>query len=113
MEYKFSRCFCLQIPNVEEAIEFYRTTMGLKLVRRDSEVIELGAGEFRFFLDQGTPLGPIMEYIVPDLQAAKEELLTKGCQVVSWGGKGKPCYLRDPFGMVFNVFEEAFIKSKI
>jgi catechol 2,3-dioxygenase-like lactoylglutathione lyase family enzyme len=106
MKYKFSRCFCIQTPNVEEAIEFYRTTMGLKLVRRDSEVIELAAGEFRFFLDQGTPLGTIMEYIVPNLEAAKEELLGAGCKVVSWGGKGKPCYMRDPFGMVFNLFEE-------
>lgn len=29
----------------------------------------------------------------------------KGCQVVVWEGGGKPCYMRDPYGFVFNLWE--------
>jgi hypothetical protein len=32
-------------------------------------------------------MGPILEFLVPDLDAAKEELLAKGCQVFVCEGK--------------------------
>ncbi|MBI2845393.1 MAG: hypothetical protein HYX86_02480 [Chloroflexi bacterium] len=50
--------------------------------------------------------GPVFEFIVADLEEAKGELLAAGCQVVRWEGKGRPCYMRDPFGFTFNLYEE-------
>jgi hypothetical protein len=47
-----------------------------------------------------------MEFLVPDVEVAKEELLQLGCEVVRWEGAGGPCYLRDPFGFMFNLYEE-------
>ena len=57
-------------------------------------------------------MGPIMEFLVPDAEAAKEELLKAGCKIVQWEGKGRNCYMRDPFGFVLNLYEEpeAFLK---
>jgi hypothetical protein len=43
---------------------------------------------------------------VPDLEEAKQELLATGCTVMRWDGLGKSCYMRDPFGFTFNVFED-------
>jgi hypothetical protein len=51
-------------------------------------------------------MGPILEFLVPDLDAAKEELLAKGCQVVVWEGKGGRCYLRDSFSFFLNLYED-------
>jgi catechol 2,3-dioxygenase-like lactoylglutathione lyase family enzyme len=106
MQFTFSRCFLMQTPDLEGALKFYRDTLGLEQVSTQPGETELKAGQFRFFLDKGEPMGPVMEYVVPDLDAAKEILLTAGCTVVRWDGLGKSCYLRDPFGMVFNVFQE-------
>jgi catechol 2,3-dioxygenase-like lactoylglutathione lyase family enzyme len=104
--FTFSRCFALQTPDIDVAAKFYQETLGLELVERTNDGFELKAGQFRFFLEKGPALGPIMEYVVKDLDIAKEYLLRSGCQFVRWDGKGKPCYMRDPFGMIFNVFEE-------
>ena len=106
MSFKFSRCFLLQTPDVDKALSFYRDIIGLEPTPSQSGETELKAGQLRFFLDKGEPMGPVMEYVVPDLAEAKEKLLAAGCKVVRWDGIGKSCYMRDPFGLVFNVFQE-------
>ena len=35
-----------------------------------------------------------------------QELLEAGCQLIRWEGKGGCCYMQDPFGFMFNLFEE-------
>ncbi len=47
-----------------------------------------------------------MEFCVDDLDVARDSLISKGCRVIKWEGKGKDCYLKDPFGMIFNLWEE-------
>jgi catechol 2,3-dioxygenase-like lactoylglutathione lyase family enzyme len=106
MPFKFSRCLCLQTPDVDRAVAFYHRVMGLEVTYRDGNNAELEAGSYRLFIDQGPCLGPIMEFLVPNVEVAKEELLQVGCEVVRWEGAGGCCYLRDPFGFVFNVYEE-------
>jgi predicted enzyme related to lactoylglutathione lyase len=106
MPFSFSRCFLLQTPEPEKALAFYRDVMELELLVSKPGETELRAGQFRFFLDKGEPMGPVMEYVVPDLETAKQKLLDAGCKIVRWDGVGKSCYMRDPFGMVFNVFQE-------
>lgn len=107
MPYTFSNCICLQLPETEDALEFYEGVLGLRVVGREEGSFELEAEQNRLFLDRGEHLGPILEFLVPDLEAAREELLSKGCEVVKWEGKEGCCYLRDPFGFVFNLYEES------
>jgi catechol 2,3-dioxygenase-like lactoylglutathione lyase family enzyme len=107
MPFKFSRCLCLQTPKANEAVEFYAKVMGLPVVDRTGDTVEFKSGEIRLFVPEKEQLGPIMEFIVPDLEAAKAELVKQGCQVMRWGGKGDDCFIRDPFGFVFNLWEEA------
>ena len=44
--------------------------------------------------------------IVDDLEKARETLEANGCKVLRWRGKGQDCYVRDPFGVIFNLWEE-------
>ncbi len=106
MLYKFGRCVCLQLPDPNQAVEFYKNVMGLEVVGQEGKAIELQAGHLRLFFDQGASMGPILEVLVPNVEKAKEELLQAGCEVVRWEGKGGCCYMRDPFGFVFNLYEE-------
>ncbi len=103
MEFQFSRCICLQTPEPEKLFRFYREVMGLAAVSDESGVMELKAGEFRMFVDAGQPMGPIMEFLVPDVEKARDELVRRGCAVIRWEGARKPCYIRDPFGFAFNL----------
>lgn len=104
--FTFSRCVCLQVPDLDKAVAFYTETMGFKISSEKENTAELKAGPFRLFLDKGEFLGPIMEFLVPDAEAAKQKLLKAGCRIVLWEGKGNRCYMKDPFGVVFNLYEE-------
>ncbi len=105
MPYKLSRCFCLQTPDVARARSFYSEVLGFKEISTAGQV-EFDTPPVRLFMDSGPAMGPIFELIVPDLEQARQELLAAGCTVLQWEGKGKTCYVRDPFGFTFNLFEE-------
>ena len=106
MPFKFSKCICLQVPDLNRALEFYTKVMGLEVVHWEDDSAELQAGQCRLFLDKGKLMGPIIEFLVPYVESAKVELVEAGCEVVQWEGKGGRCYMRDPFGFVFNVYQE-------
>ncbi len=101
-----SNCVCLQTLDLDKAkAHFLR--MGLTVVDEGEDEMELSDGNVRLFIDRGPEMGPIMELIVMDLEMAKEDLTSQGWSVVLWEGKGKRCYLRNPNGVLFNLFEDA------
>ncbi|WLD94378.1 VOC family protein [Alkalihalobacillus sp. AL-G] len=108
MKYKVSNNIGFQVQNVEQAKDFYEKALGFK----EPEQSFVNEIDFRtdtnniFLIDGNENLGPVMEVVVDDLEAAKKHLLENGCEIVRWEGKGQDCYVRDPFGMVFNVWEE-------
>ncbi len=106
MPYLFSKCICLESPDQPNMVSFYRDVMGLQVAHEHPDSAEIAAGPVRLFLDKRPNLNVIFEFLVPDLESAKEELLASGCEVVRWEGKGGCCYLRDPFGLIFNLYEE-------
>jgi catechol 2,3-dioxygenase-like lactoylglutathione lyase family enzyme len=108
VKYNVSKNIGFQVNDVEKAKKFYEGVLGLT-EPADSVVqeVEYTTDTNSIFLIPGEQnLGPVMELEVDDLDAAKEHLLANGCEVVRWHGKGKDCYVRDPFGMVFNVWEK-------
>jgi catechol 2,3-dioxygenase-like lactoylglutathione lyase family enzyme len=106
MPFKFSDCLALQTPDVDRVVAFYHRVMGLAISFQEDDSAELSAGPFRLFIDQGKHLGPIIEYLVPDVEIARQELVEAGCEVVLWEGAGERCYLRDPFGFLLNLYED-------
>ena len=49
--------------------------------------------------------GPVLELFVSDLDEAREYLEGKGCKVLRWRGKGQDCYIQDPYGVTYNLWE--------
>ena len=105
MSYRFSDNINIETPNLEEAVQFYSEVLGLRLVEMGNDWAKFDTGKCSFYISRGRTLGPITEYQVEDLEKAKEELMDHGCTVLKWEGKGKPCYIKDPFGFVFNLWE--------
>ena len=44
-------------------------------------------------------------WVVDDVEAARELLEHNGCKVLHWEGAGKACFIEDPFGVRFNLWQ--------
>jgi hypothetical protein len=58
---------------------------------------------FRLYVESGKEHGPVFDFLVPDVEAAKQRLLSEGCALVEEDPTLPRCYVRDPFGAVFNI----------
>jgi len=90
-----------------QAVEFYTNVLGFKNRSNDPELGDLDAAPINLFvLEDDEILGPVMELFVEDLEEARVMLEANGCKVLRWRGKGQDCYIQDPFGVIFNIWEE-------
>jgi len=90
-----------------EAVDFYSRVLGFKNRSDDQKLADLDANPINLFILEDDELrGPVMELFVDNLEEAREILVASGCKVLRWRGKGQDCYVRDPFGVIFNVWEK-------
>jgi catechol 2,3-dioxygenase-like lactoylglutathione lyase family enzyme len=101
-----SRDILLQAPDIEAAASFYESQLGLTVFMREPNMIGLEAGAFRLYLDRSPALGPVFEFFVPDLQAAKNSLTAAGATIEAEDPAIPRCYIRDPFGLIYNIAEK-------
>jgi predicted enzyme related to lactoylglutathione lyase len=89
-----------------EAVNFYSNILGLQDRSDNSELGDLDAGPINLFVSKTTnSASPVMELFVDDLEEAHKTLEANGCKVLRWRGKGGDCYIQDPFGVIFNIWE--------
>ena len=104
MFFRISPCVGLCTPDLDKATRFYCDAMGMDLDSFE-EGAELIAGPMHIFLDPGPRGSSVFELLTPDLEAAQGKLKFYGFEIVAWNGPGKANIVRDPFGLLFNVFE--------
>jgi len=106
MKFERSGNIALHVSDIESAYEFYREVIDLPLERKGDSgaMCQLRSGLF-YVAENAEWQGLVEEYYVDDVELAKQHLLEKGCTVIHWEGKGKDCYMRDPFGMMFNLWQ--------
>ena len=66
-------------------------------------MIGLEAGGLRLFVEKAEPFGPVLEFFVDDFEEAKANLVEAGCAVEIEDPSVPKCYMRDPFGLIFNL----------
>lgn len=59
------------------------------------------------YVERGAPHGPVFDFLVPDVAAVRDRLVAAGCTVIEEDPDLPRCYLRDPFGMTFNLGRKA------
>lgn len=105
MNFELSQCVALQADDQKAAHSFYTEVLGFP-VDSDSGIAAIDAGPLTLFVDEKKHCsGLLMELLVDDAEAARGYLEANGCEVVSWGGTGHACIIRDPFGVHYNVFQ--------
>ncbi len=106
MEFQMSPNIAVRTDRFDEAVAFYTEVLGLEDRSQHPELADLDAAPIRLFVIADQEMrGPVMELFVDDLEGARETLVAAGCKVLRWRGKGQDCYIQDPFGVIFNLWE--------
>ena len=84
------------------AKQFYQDLLGFELTQ-ETPMLGFDTGSFTLYVERGAKSEPVFEYAVDDVQQAKARLMAAGCELVEENAAIPRCYLRDPFGLVFNL----------
>jgi catechol 2,3-dioxygenase-like lactoylglutathione lyase family enzyme len=103
---KSSRDVLIQTERMDAAAKFYENVLGLKVIERSEQMVGFETGSFRLFIGKGQSYGPVFEFFVPDLEQARKMLVENGCRVEIENPQVPRCYVRDPFGLIFNISEK-------
>ncbi len=107
MKFRMSPNVAVRTARFGEAIRYYAEVLGFPNRSSDPALGDHDASPLNLFVIEDDEVsGPVMELFVDDLEAARDYLVANGCRVIRWRGKGQDCYLRDPFGVTFNLWEE-------
>jgi len=101
--FESTRDIIIRTENWDDAVAFYGKTMGLPETYRSRTLVGFDTGAIQLFVEKGPQHGPVFEFLVADVQAAKHALLAARCKVVEEDATVPRCYLRDPYGVVFNL----------
>jgi len=106
MKFRMSTNVAVRTQQVQNAVDFYSKVLGFPNRSLNPDEAGLDANPLTLFIIKDQEIsGPVMELFVEDLEAAREELLAHGCKVLRWRGKGQDCYIQDPYGVIFNLWE--------
>jgi catechol 2,3-dioxygenase-like lactoylglutathione lyase family enzyme len=93
----------LRTGRIEDAKAFYHGILGFPIATDSERMVGFETGGLTFYFERGEANGAVFEFEVEDVTAAKEHLLAHGCVLVEEDPELPRCYLRDPFGLTFNV----------
>lgn len=98
----FGTDILIQSPDPEAAAAFYVEQLGFTITAREP-MLELAGPQINLYIEEGPPLGPVLEVTVANVEEATRRLVARGCVVV----KDKPHfprrYVRDPNGLIYNL----------
>jgi catechol 2,3-dioxygenase-like lactoylglutathione lyase family enzyme len=101
--FRSSRDVIIRTENFADAATFYETVLGFPPTRHSNTLIGFETGSFCLYVEKGTRHGPVFEFLVKDVGEAKRRLLSAGCVVVEEDPSVPRCYIRDPYGVIFNI----------
>jgi catechol 2,3-dioxygenase-like lactoylglutathione lyase family enzyme len=84
---------------------YYGGELGFPIVLDTDSMVGFDTGAVTLYYERGAPGSPVFEFFVDDLGAAKNRLTSAGCEIVEEDAALPRLYLRDRFGLVFNITE--------
>jgi predicted enzyme related to lactoylglutathione lyase len=99
----FGTDILIQAPDPKSAAEFYVKQLGFTITGEHDRWIDLHGNHINLFIEKGPALGPVLEVTVDDVEEAKRRLVANGCAVVKDEPDFPRCYVKDPFGLTYNL----------
>lgn len=103
MANSFGTDILIQTPDAKSAAAFYVEHLGFKITDNNPKMIGLHGRHINLFIEPGPTLGPVLEVTVDTVADAKLRLVKNGCEVVKDEPDVPRCYLKDPFGLIYNL----------
>ncbi len=103
MANRFGADILLQAPDPAKAAAFYVEQLGFSVTGETEQMVSLHGARMNLFIERGPALGPVLEVTVDDVAKAKARLVSQGCQIVKDEPEFPRCYLKDPYGLVYNL----------
>ncbi|WP_143525866.1 VOC family protein [Rhodanobacter sp. C05] len=98
-----SRDVILRTDTRDEAIKFYGSVRGLPITHHSETLTGFGTGPFCLYVERGHAHGPVFDFLAADIQVTRQQLPGAGSAVVEEDASVPRCYMRDPYGLVFNL----------
>ena len=98
-----SRDVIVRTPAWNEAVRFYEQILGFAVSSRAEGLVGFETGSFCLYVEKGSDHGPVFDFLVPDVPATRDSLMKAGCALVEEDPSVPRCYLRDPYGLTFNL----------
>jgi len=99
----FGTDILMQAEDPGKAANFYVEALGFAITEETANLVSLHGKHINFFIERGRALGPVLEVTVKDVASAKAELTKKGCVIVKDEPDFPRCYVRDPYGLIYNL----------
>lgn len=103
MATNFGKDILIQAPDPKEAARFYVTQLGFTITDDNPKMIGLHGEHINLFIEPGPALGPVLEMTVENVAEARLRLAQNGCVVVKDEPDFPRCYVKDPFGLIYNL----------
>ncbi|HZR35373.1 MAG TPA: VOC family protein [Nevskia sp.] len=103
--FRASNEIAVHVADLGKAAHFYGDVLGFRLLGRTERQLEYDTGALRLYVNlDSRPLTSFVPSLhVPDREAAREYLEAAGCKPVHIASQPGLCYLRDPFGLLFDL----------
>jgi hypothetical protein len=99
----FGTDILIQTPDPKKAATFYVDQLGFEVTGEEPQMISLHGRRINLFIERGPTLGPVLEVTVDSVEAAKLRLVKSGCIVVKDEPDFPRCYVKDPYGLIYNL----------
>jgi hypothetical protein len=102
MANSFGTDILIQAEHPAKAAAFYVEQLGFEITG-ETPMISLHGKHINLFIERGPALGPVLEVTVGSVEEAKARLVENGCQIVKDEPAFPRCYVKDPFGLIYNL----------
>jgi catechol 2,3-dioxygenase-like lactoylglutathione lyase family enzyme len=103
MAKSFGTDILIQAQDPRNAASFYVDHLGFNITGETPHMISLHGEHINLFIEQGPALGPVLEVTVDSVEETKVRLVENGCEIIKDEPDFPRCYVRDPFGLIYNL----------
>ena len=99
----FGSDILIQSQDPANAASFYVGQLGFAITDEAPNMISLHGAHINLFIERGPALGPVLEVTVRSVEEAKSRLVKNGCEIIKDEPDFPRCYVKDPFGLIYNL----------
>lgn len=103
MANSFGADILIQSEDPPKAARFYVEHLGFEITGENATLISMQGRHINLFIERGPALGPVLEVTVRDVQETARALVKNGCEIIKNEPGFPRCYVRDPFGLIYNL----------